>query len=437
MLGETPEAATAAALAPVEGEAAGQTDLAPELVIDALKALDNLLGRPGQDVGSTPIGRIPEALSEASSVLVAKWGGKLVAMVVRLIEEPEYRLAGAEEAIRQIVVRIERTLENHEQLGNDLSNRAGEARARIHGLLRALPTLPSAKARAAASAELRELLRNYPKWRNQSLLLQSIGRSFVGLRGTMTDQLREINFCRVRLGELMQSFAVEQASLRDRIFDEPAPAPPPPIGGRARCLLPAGCTTLQEAVERSAREVSSEELQALDRQVQAMIAEQFIGLLHVCMAPANMLKNVEIALEEDVAHATEQRINTTDAAALFFEVFPNDKQVEGQLTAAFNEAAPDLPGIRSSSDRAELCLLTVPATPAGERLKALARQALPDVPWVFAQGGDEIIVYRETPQRPLAELAQLDQAALDAYHQMTAVEHFTPHSRIDIAFMRN
>jgi hypothetical protein len=194
MLGETPEAATAAALAPVEGEAAGQTDLAPELVIDALKALDNLLGRPGQDVGSTPIGRIPEALSEASSVLVAKWGGKLVAMVVRLIEEPEYRLAGAEEAIRQIVVRIERTLENHEQLGNDLSNRAGEARARIHGLLRALPTLPSAKARAAASAELRELLRNYPKWRNQSLLLQSIGRSFVGLRGTMTDQLREDQF---------------------------------------------------------------------------------------------------------------------------------------------------------------------------------------------------------------------------------------------------
>jgi hypothetical protein len=152
------------------------------------------------------------------------------------------------------------------------------------------------------------------------------------------------------------------------------------------------------------------------------------------MAPANMLKNVEIALEEEVAKATEQRINTTDVAALFLELFPGDEQAKSELTAAFDEAAPDLPGTRSSPGRGELCLLTVPDSPAGENLKTLVKQALPEVEWAFAVGGDQIVIYRETGQTPLTELAQLGPIAQEAYRQMTAVEHFTPHSRIDVAF---
>jgi serine/threonine protein kinase len=440
LLGQSPESIVTSTLQPIlaqnDGESDKQADLAPEIVIDALKAIDVLLGRPGQDVQSPLAGRVAEALTEASSVLIAEWGQKLAAIVVRLIEEPEYRLAGAEEAIRQIVARIERTLQNHEQLGQDLNARSAEARARIQALLRALPTLPSAKARAAASAEIRDFLQNFPKWRNQCLLLQTVGRALVGLRGTMNDQLREINFCRVRLGELAQVFGVEQLSVRARLLDEPAEALPPPLPGQVRCLLPAGCKTLQEAVEHFVRDTSPDDLHALDAQVQVMIAEQFRSLFQVCMASANVLKNVEIALEEEAARAAEQRINTTDVAALFLEIHSNDEQAQGEIAGAFAEAAPDLPGTRSGPLRGELCLLCVPATEPGGRLKDLARQALPDVPWVFAQGGDEIVIYRETPLTPLAELAQLGPVAQEAYRQMTAVEHFTPHNRIDVKFVR-
>jgi hypothetical protein len=439
LLGQSPESIIASALQPIladNDEAGKQADLAPEIVIDAIKAIDALLGRPGQDVLSPQAGRVAEALNEASSVLVAEWGQKLAALVVRLIEEPEYRLAGAEESIRQIVARIERTLLNHEQMGQELNTRTAEGRARTQALLRSLPMLPSAKARSAASAEMRELLRNLPKWRNQCLLLQTVGRALVGLRGAMNDQLREINFCRVRLGELAQVFGVEEVSLRARLLDEPATAPSSPMPGRVRCLLPAGCKTLQEAVEHFAGAVSAEDLHGLDAQAQVMLREQFRSLFQVCMASANVLKNVEIALEQEAARAAELRINTTDVAALFLEIHSNEGQAESELSAAFDEAAPDLPGTRSSPLRGELCLLCVPATEAGERLKTLARQALPDVPWTFTQGGDEIVVYRETPLTPLAELAQLGPIAQEAYRQMLAVEHFTPHNRIDVTFIR-
>src|SRR5439155_18836517 len=135
----------------------------------------------------------------------------------------------------------ERALENHEQLGRDLATRAGEARTRIHGLLRAMPTLPSVKARTAASAELLELLRSYPKWHSQSLLLQTAGRAFVSLRGNLTDQLRECNFCRVRLGELANAFGTPQVSARIQLLDEPAAATLAPTAARqVRHLLPDG-----------------------------------------------------------------------------------------------------------------------------------------------------------------------------------------------------
>src|SRR5262249_42571303 len=290
-----------------------------------------------------------------------------------------------------------------------------EARNRIHAVLRSLPTLPSAKARAAASAEIRELLRGYCKWRLQCLVLQTAGRVLVGLRGALSDQLREINFCRVRLGELVQAFGAEGSSVRSRVLYEEEAAPPPPPPGRARSLLPAGCSTLQEAVEHFARDMSPEEFEALDRRVQAMITEQFRALYHVCMSSTNMLKNVEISLQEEAARATEERINATDVAALFLDIYPNEEQAAGQLSSAFDEAAPDLPGTRSSPLRGELCLLCVPATPAGERLKGVAQRALPGVSWVFAQGGDEIVFYRETAPIPLAELAQLGPVAQEAY----------------------
>src|SRR5262249_3764704 len=164
--------------------------------------------------------------------------------------------------------------------------RANETRTRVSGLLRAIPTLPSMKARAAASAELCELVREYPKGRKQSLVLQSVSRAMVGLRGLMSDQLREINFCRVRLGELGQAFAGEESSLRARLVQE---QPAKPFNATwVRCLLPAGCATLDQAVDHFIRDFSAENLRELDRRVQGLFANDFQGLFNVCMTSTNL-----------------------------------------------------------------------------------------------------------------------------------------------------
>ena len=46
--------------------------------------------------------------------LAAEWSQKLVELPVRLIEDPRFRLAGAEEAIRLIVSNVEQVTMNVE-----------------------------------------------------------------------------------------------------------------------------------------------------------------------------------------------------------------------------------------------------------------------------------------------------------------------------------
>src|SRR5262249_21899664 len=133
LLGAAPEARFATViqtlLTPADGDNGASrppTTVAPEMVIDVLRELDQLLGRADVDALNQQGGRIPEALNEASEVLVGQWGQRLTELVVHLVDEPDYRLAGAEEAMRQIISRIERALENHEKLGKELAQKAGD-----------------------------------------------------------------------------------------------------------------------------------------------------------------------------------------------------------------------------------------------------------------------------------------------------------------------
>ena len=52
--------------------------------------------------------------------------------------------------------------------------------------------------------------------------------------------------------------------------------------------------------------------------------------------------------------------------------------------------------------------------------------------WTVTSSKEDVIFYRELQEVKLSELEQLGPVAYEAYQQMTALEHFTPHSRSDI-----
>ncbi len=421
-LGQPPEKLFAQLIEPATAGAAPDA----EAVADALTRLEQQVGRPVEETLADQPPPLAVLLREAGNKIVDEWGGRLGELMVRLIESPQFRLAGAEEAIRHVVASLQKVLEHHEPLARELTTRAAEAHARIQALIAQLRKPAGKKNPPPSPAEVQELLRCYPKWRYQSLVLQQVTRGLVSLRGLLSDELREVNFCRTRLAELTRAFAQhdeEEAEPGKDGRDAPAHAVP------GRRLFPGGCATLDAAAEHVLKGISAQQLAELDEQVQAMIRRQFTALVHVCLTSANLLRNLEIAMQEQAEGLVKGCLTSLNAAELFFAEHAEEGAAEDAIRAAFDEAAPEL-----TARGGEVCLLVVPPGPAGTRFRALARQALPDVVLVGVVGGDDIVFYREGAQLRLADLEQLGPVAREAYAQLRRRQHFTPHSRVDIPF---
>jgi hypothetical protein len=155
----------------------------------------------------------------------------------------------------------------------------------------------------------------------------------------------------------------------------------------------------------------------------------------VCLSSANLLQDLEIAMQQEVEGFVSERLACHDVAALYLEGEERELQAPQELITAYDEAVPELAGSLGGQN-AELCVLGTPPGSAGERIRELTRKQLPDVPFVDAATQDDILLYREFPHLPLASLAQLGSAARQAYVQVCGAEHYTAHSRTDIVDWR-
>jgi hypothetical protein len=323
-----------------------------------------------------------------------------------------------------MVATIELVLQRHEPLIKELAGKATEAYTRLRALL--APPKPGGKRYTLPNKDILELLRCYPKWRFQSLLMQQVANAFVGMRGHLSDELREINFCRVRLTELGRCFETKPTAAP--IPDENQQTP------TGRCLFPTGCRDLEEAVALHLEQISPEELCELDTQIQAVLKERFTALVNICLTNANLLKNVEEAMLETAEAFAAARLPWSDVAQMFFEKYAEEDHALAEVECFYGEASPEL-APRKAAKSAELCVLATPPGEDSERFRNLFHEAMPNVEFHPADSSDDILIYREQSYLPLQELEQLGPAGLEAYQQMSAMDKFTPHSRCDIEFV--
>jgi hypothetical protein len=480
-LGQEPEATFAALLAPLVPPAPEPRNRTPPPLPEPAKvrrtlhAIEDVVGPPPGEEVMGEAAQLPELLREAAREMIAERGQDVAEVVVGFIEQPQYRLAGAEEAVRRIVTLIEEVLGEHEPKFKAAATLAAETHKRIQAVTAALHKAAAGKGRAPVSAaDVVELLRQYARARYEALVLQQVIAVFVSLRGQLTDQLREVNFCRVRLGELLHSFAgaggllagpkdakssarraaaasratplrVKRLASGEGDADDgmktgPLPAQESRSGvGVGQCLFPGGCRTMNEVIEQYLASVTPEALLELDDKVQGVIRQQFTALVQVCLTSANVLDDLELAMRQQaeafVARHAPWAAADSSVAELFLTQHPDPEEAHGAIHTAFDEAAPRLcSGPMVLSAPPEVAIIMVPADPAGERFEALAREALADAEPAPATSPDDIVLYRELPYLRLADLDQLGPDAQDAYQQMLAVDHFTPHTRTDVPF---
>lgn len=425
MLGRAPEAHFAALIDPLiptdlGGKGTADFELVP--LTATLSEIQELLGKPAESVLMYQPGRLEEVLADQAKALGLAWQELLAEMVLPLIDRPGFRLPAAEEAARQLNVQIEKVLHLHEALSREMVDKSAKGKDRLLALIKMIPEMGKAGRRSPQAAELVQILRAYPKWRYQAVVLKQLNALYTSLRGFLSDRLLEINYCRARLLELVKAFTA----------DDQQDTPEPSLAGPGHDLFPDGCQTLDQAVEKRLAALIPQRLDDLDRGMQDLVQREFQSLFHVCsVASPAFLHTLGYSMEEEAIAFADTSIGVADVVAMFQASHADEHVAMNALEQAFDEAAPVLGG-KAYAGPTEICVLAIPPGQNASTFREWARKAVPEAELFAADSPDDIVFYRERTQVRLADLEYMGDPAREAYRHMTAVEHFTPHSRLDI-----
>jgi eukaryotic-like serine/threonine-protein kinase len=390
-------------------------------LMETVRKIESLLGHPTESTALHDPGLLEEALTREGEGFVRDCQGKLSQFIADLIEEPGFRLAGAEEALRQLMALFERILKHQEPLVEEITQKSTKSYERLQFLLSSIEEINKGGRRSTQlSAELHELMRLHPKLRYQSLVLRRVTTSLTCLRGFLSDQLRDISFYRLRLQELLRAF---EPTPTDESVDKPLNSCP---------VFPGACRNLEEALDQTLPKVTSDGLQVLERRMQTLIRQQFAGLAHVCMASSNSLKNLEAAMVAEMRGVVSEHLGELCVVDMYLNRHPEDTETLDGLATTFSDSGPPLSELGVSGAE-EFAIVTVPKASDNKRFDKLLRQAAPSADIVQCTALDEIVFYREETQARLPELALVRASGREAYRQLTATENFSLHSRMDIS----
>jgi len=421
-------------------------------VVQALAGLERLLGVPSEDDDDVDMSEgesegegesaiIAKAIQAASDALAAECDQTLAELVVGLIEDPKFRLAGAEEFIRRFTTCVQQALESYEELYTEVRERSFKIYQRLELLAeeRTTPHSPSQTPswrtaftrktnsnKVQLAGELLDLFDVYLKCQFQSLVLRQISRIYTSLRGHLSDEVREIGFCRTRLTELLDLIKGERASPEEikqstRVAD--------------KCLLPRGCVDATDALERFEKEILADDVQRFDHAAQVMIRQQFRALVNLCLSSSSMVKSLAPQLLTLAETFLNSRLQTIDVAEMYLSQQSelDDEKLAEELRQMYKSAAPEY---GRTTCHSQIALVVLPNTKAGARLAELFEYAIPKIRIAFSSRVDEITLYREFCDLALADLDQLFQAAQDAYREGGERDPSSLHSRTDITEWR-
>jgi hypothetical protein len=224
-----------------------------------------VLGYTEGFVGNNKPKLVPELFAHVAAQISRECDQQVAECAIHFVEQPLYRIGGAEEAIRQIGDRTRQALTSYESLESTLKTEAADLFKQVFPLVSNLDRNKSRSKRKDPAVErIVYILRDYPKKLYQSLLAKHLVAIYRNILGSITEYLHEANHCRVRLTEV-ERFLNERRGAEVEL--DPALGPGRHLLGDARC-------DLNDAAERVAQEISDAEREELDSLVQSRLRRQ-------------------------------------------------------------------------------------------------------------------------------------------------------------------
>ncbi len=385
----------------------------PRQVAAAVEQVVAAVGRP-REAANRPVGRATTAAAADGERVIADTREQVVALLPALLDAPGFRLAGAEEVAR----RLFQTLDGEQVAVTKLVGPAEErAAAAFDRLLHYVS--PHKGVKKPSAGELAEALKDYPGGWFEAVLNKQVLAVYAGVRELLVTRLDELATCRRRLTEY-----------HDRIAGQ-SDAPLPPADPTD--LLPPGCTSTEHAAQKFLSALDDDDLGELEQRFQRRLSDTMGGVFEGCVNSADGPEVMLRILRDTARDYLSERLGEVDLAGMLKHKFGPPSAVAEALDRAITEATPEAVG-RGPWAYPEVCVFGTPTGAGGE---PVARQATPLLPpdAVPAATPDEVAVYREWPNVPLAALDQLGPAWEAAYR--AAPDATGPvHTRTDITGWR-
>jgi eukaryotic-like serine/threonine-protein kinase len=441
---QKPEHLLAEVLAPVQELAAAKAGKSSSVnmmpIVQTMDRLEHVLGSPDDGRGPKPMNAEPalleRTLAEIAHALADDCEQQLAELAVALLEDPFYRLAGAEEALRQFSTTVDQALQSQDALARELAEKAAQLHQRIHQVTdKPIPVGSGSSAQRAitmshrpsgvnlSGADLFELVRTYTKTRYHSLVLGHLNRLYLGLRGHLSDQIREVGFCRQRLGEL---------------HDLLKPLPPKfkhePARTDLRVLFPPGSLELKDAVAQLSETIGPDDLLRFDEIVQNWVTNHCQALLQICMGASSLVKSLAPAMLQEAENFLGDRLQGTSVAEMYLarhrgQDAEDDAGLLDDLQRCLDEATPEFG--RIAHDHL-ITLVTLPNDEHGAQLKKLVQKQSKHAKVLLTNRLDEMVFYQEIDDIQWKDVEQLGPIALENYQQRCTVDPSSVHSREDV-----
>ena len=209
--------------------------------------------------------------------------------------------------------------------------------------------------------------------RYHSLVLTHLNRLYLSLRGHLSDQIREVGFCRQRLGELLGMLQPPAGAAVAKN------APPNPA---ERVLFPPGCLAMSDALDQSSQEITPEDLVSFDERVQQWIVTNCRALLQVCMGSSTLVKNVAPAILQEAEAFLDGRLRQTSIAEMYLtrqrgeDELADAESIGDDFEQCYEEAVPDLGRLSELNEIAVACL---PNDEQGREVRQILAKRFPDL----------------------------------------------------------
>ncbi len=402
------------------------TGVPPEAVADDLHLLERYLEwvlqmvGPSADGPGSERGRLGEWLDEAARDLTSKILSQLSALVPLLVDQPGWRLAGAEEVCRIVRDWLRSRAAQLDADGHQMAKPVRDTYVKVLTLIRDLESMSRGGRYQAVAREAYRHLHAYIVQRYALLRRQAASGLLQTLASFGMDETRDLRTIRERIETLRNRIGRSKSTGQLSLFGPELP------------VLPDDCPDLDAAVEALRAQVSPEVVTELELRLQQRLLRSHRNLFECFLETNNDDREMAQMMLEEAREFFERGMPETTVADILLAHSTNAVVTWGDLLREAYQSAE--PWIRGSGK--ELVVLTVPDTEAGRQLaervaKTLNRNDL----CVVTGGADEVLFHREVQGLQIADLPLLGAAGQSAFQESIESSGVTPHSRTDVEWV--